>query len=74
MWFHLFTGNHNPFGAASLHDMMDWLTAGLTELNHEVTVGDTLAPNAINIIWENFVDADVELFDTAPLHVRVGRD
>jgi hypothetical protein len=64
MWFHLFTGNHNPFGAASLHDMMDWLTASLTELNQEVTVGDTLAPNAINIIWENFVDTDFEIFDT----------
>ena len=63
MWFHLFTGNHNPFGAATLHDMMDWLTPSLTELKHEVTVGDTLAPNAINIIWENFVDTDVEIFD-----------
>jgi hypothetical protein len=63
MWFHLFTGNHDEFGTITLYDMMEWLTAGLTELNHEVTVGDTIAPNAINIVWENFCDNDVRIFE-----------
>lgn len=63
MWFHLFTGNHNKFGAITIHDMMEWLIAGLTDLRHEVTVGDTIAPNALNIIWENFSDADIEIFN-----------
>ncbi len=63
MWFHLFTGNHDEFGTITLHDMMEWLTAGLTELKHEVTVGDTIAPNAINIIWENFFNEDLRIFE-----------
>jgi len=62
MWFHFFTGNHNKAGRASLYDMMEWLTAGLTELKHDVTVGNTIAPHAINIIWENFRHEDEEIF------------
>jgi hypothetical protein len=62
MWFHFFTGNHDETGRASLYDMMEWLTASLTELKHEVTVGDTIAPHAMNIIWENFRDEDEEIF------------
>ena len=63
MWFHLCTGNHDERGTATLYDMMEWVTAGLTELKHEVTVGDTVAPNAMNIIWENFFDTDVQIFN-----------
>jgi hypothetical protein len=63
MWFHLFTGNHDELGTITIHDMMEWLIAGLTELKHEVTVGDTIAPNAINIIWENFCKPDLQIFD-----------
>jgi hypothetical protein len=63
MWFHLFTGNHDKFGTITLHDMMEWLIAGLTDLDHEVTVGNMIAPNAINIIWENFFDGDIRIFD-----------
>ncbi len=66
MWFHLFTGNHDAFGAITLHDMMEWVTAGLTELKHEVTVGDTIAPHAINVIWENFFDVDLQIFAEQP--------
>jgi len=62
MWFHLFTGNHCPLGRKTLFDMMEWLTAGLTDLNHKVTVGDTIAPSAMNVIWENFHDSDERLF------------
>ena len=62
MWFHLFTGNHCPLGRRTLFDMMEWLTAGLTDLNHKVTVGDTIAPSAMNVIWENFHDSDERLF------------
>jgi hypothetical protein len=62
MWFHLFTGNHDQTGASTLFDMMEWLTAGLKELKHEVTIGDTIAPNAMNVIWENFHDSDERLF------------
>ena len=63
MWFHLFTGNHDKFGTITLHDMMEWVIAGLTDLKHEVTVGTTIAPHAINIIWENFFEPDVGIFD-----------
>lgn len=63
MRFHLFLGNHDQTGRDTIHDMMEWLTAGLTELNHQVTVDKFIAPNAINVIWENFVDKDVEVFD-----------
>jgi len=62
MWFHFFVGNHEQTGRASLFDVMEWLTGSLTELKHYVTVGDTIAPNAMNIIWENFGDADEQIF------------
>src|SRR5262245_26474980 len=63
MWFHLFTGNHDELGTITLHDMMEWLIAGLTELNHEVTVGHTIAPNAINIILKNVSKPNLQIFD-----------
>jgi hypothetical protein len=63
MWFHMFTGNHDEVGTITLYDMMEFLSAGLRELGHEVTVGDTIAPNAVNIIWENFFDDDVKIFE-----------
>ncbi len=62
MWFHFFVGNHELAGRATLYDMMQWLTAGLAELKHEVTVGDTIAPNAMNVIWEGFGDVDEQIF------------
>src|SRR5262245_54361466 len=63
MWFHLFTGNHDELGTITLHDMMEWLVAGLTELKHEVTVGDRIAPDEINIICENFFNTDLQIFE-----------
>jgi hypothetical protein len=42
---------------------MEWLVGSLKELKHEVTVGDTIAPNAMNLIWENFRDADEQIFE-----------
>src|SRR4051794_12842282 len=62
MWFHLCTGNHDPTGKDSLYDMIQWLSAGLTSLRHKVTVGDSVAPDAVNILWENFRAQDEQFF------------
>jgi hypothetical protein len=62
MWFHLYLGNHDAIaGRDSLYDMVEWLVAGLTELKHRVTVGDTIAPRAMNIVWDNFRPGDEQL-------------
>lgn len=62
MWFHLYLGNHDDIaGRNSLYDMVEWLVAGLTDLEHHVTVGDTIAPQAMNIIWDNFRHGDERL-------------
>ena len=53
MWFHFFTGNHNAVGRLTLIDMIEWVETGLQELGHYVTIGNKLAPDAINLIWEN---------------------
>lgn len=53
MWVHFFVGNHDAVGQLTLHDMIQWFEAGFRELNHHVTAGNTLAPGAINLIWEN---------------------
>ena len=55
MWIHFCLGNINSLGRLTLYDMIQWFDAGLRELGHEVTIGDRLAPNAINLIWENFL-------------------
>ena len=54
MWIHFFTGNHNSHGKATLSDMIQWFEAGLTALGHDVTIGDRLAPGAVNLVWEYF--------------------
>jgi hypothetical protein len=61
MWFHLCVANHNPIGRETLYDMIQWLIAGLTENGHEVTVGDRVAPSAMNILWDNFREGDEEV-------------
>lgn len=63
MWFHLFTGNHDEIGQPTLHDMATWIEGGLIDLGHEVSIGDYIAPNALNVIWENFRDSDIEIFN-----------
>jgi hypothetical protein len=62
MWFHLFLGNHDEIGKQTLYDMTQWLVAGLTELNHKTSIGSTIVPNALNIIWDNFREDDERLF------------
>jgi hypothetical protein len=55
MWFHFFLGNHYDSGKLTLQDMVQWFEAGLRELGHQVTIGDQLAPSAVNLIWEHFL-------------------
>lgn len=54
MWFHLCLGNHSEIGKSTLADHIQWLEAGLTELGHDVTIGDRLAPHAVNVLWDGF--------------------
>jgi hypothetical protein len=63
MWFHFFVGNHGNTGRGTLVDMMPWLTGGLAQAGHKVTIGETIAPNAMNVIFENFGDADVQVLE-----------
>lgn len=54
MWFHLCLGNHSEIGKWTLADHVQWLEAGLTELGHAVTIGDSLAPHSTNVLWDGF--------------------
>jgi putative peptidoglycan lipid II flippase len=55
MKFHICLANHDPVGRLTLVDMIDWVSAGLKELGHSVTVSpNSLDISAINLIWEQF--------------------
>lgn len=58
MWIHICLGNHAGPGRESLYDLVEWLVTGLTDLKHKVTVGDAVAPHALNLLFEHFRDED----------------
>jgi len=37
-----------------LYDQIRLFEAGLSALGHNVSIGDRIAPNAVNLMWENF--------------------
>lgn len=61
MRFHFFVGNHDIDGRASVLDLLPWLVGSLARLKHQVTIGDCLASDALNVVFENFTDADATL-------------
>jgi hypothetical protein len=47
--------------------MIEWVSAGLVELNHRLTVDDAVAPGTLNIFWDNFQPGDERLFSNNKL-------